>query len=409
MKILHTADWHLGKRLGEYSRLPEQHEVLEEICEIAEREQVDAVLIAGDLFDNGNPPNEAVELFYRTVHRLSDDGNRAVVAIAGNHDSANRIEAPDPLARELGIIFHGKPDSEVRPFSTRKGLKLLRSAPGFVELSLPNRDFPLRLLLTPYANEVSLRQFLGTDDKEEALRKVLRDSWQQLAEAHCDEQGVNMLVAHLYFMQNGGEAPEEPDDERPILHMGGAQAIFTEDIPAQIQYSALGHLHRYQNIAGAQGPAVYSSSPLAYSFSEAHQEKYVVLIEAEPGKPVSKEKIALQKGRRLLRKKFTSTEEAIGWLQEQPQTYVELTLVSDTFLKSDVKKALYDAHDGIVSIIPELNHVAEQPDRPAERVNLQQDIRLLFNDYFKSRTGQEPSDELKDLFNEVLDAEEEED
>jgi exonuclease SbcD len=408
MKMLHTADWHLGKRLGEYSRLPEQREVLQEICEIAEREQVDAVLIAGDLFDNGNPPNEAVELFYRTVHRLADDGNRAVIAIAGNHDSANRIEAPDPLARELGIIFHGKPASVVRPFSTRRGLSLLQSAPGFVELKLPQHDFPLRLLLTPYANELTLRQFLGTEDKEAALRQLLRENWQQTADQYCDEKGVNLLVAHLYFMQQGGEAPEEPDDERPILHMGGAQAIYTEDIPPQIQYTALGHLHRYQHIAGAKGPAVYSSSPLAYSFSEAHQEKYVVLIEAEPGEPVRKEKIALQKGRKLLRKKFTATDEALAWLHQNPETYIELTLVSDTFIESDVKKALYDAHDGIVSIIPELTGTIEGQEKPSEKVNLQQDIRLLFNDYFKSRMGQNPSEELIALFNEVLDTEEEE-
>jgi exonuclease SbcD len=409
MKMLHTADWHLGKRLGEYSRLPEQREVMQEICEIAEREQVDAVLIAGDLFDNANPGNEAVELFYKTVHRLSANGSRAVVAIAGNHDSAERVEAPDPLARELGIIFHGKPDSEVRPFSTRKGLKLLQAAPGFVELKLPKHDTPLRLLLTPYANEVTLRQFLGTDDKEETLRKVLRENWQQIASQYCDQKGVNVLVAHLYFMQKGGEAPEEPDDERPILHMGGAQAIFTEDIPAEVQYTALGHLHRYQNIGGAEGPAVYSSSPLAYSFSEAHQEKYVVLIEAEAGKTVTKEKIALHKGRRLLRKKFSQAEEALSWLHQNPDTFIELTLVSDTFIESDVKKALYDAHDGIVSIIPELTDGEIQPHRPSEKVNLQQDIRQLFGDYFRSRTGQQPSGELMDLFNEILNAEEEED
>jgi exonuclease SbcD len=191
--------------------------------------------------------------------------------------------------------------------------------------------------------------------------------------------------------------------------MGGAQAIFTEDIPAEVQYTALGHLHRYQNIGGAEGPAVYSSSPLAYSFSEAHQEKYVVLIEAEAGKTVTKEKIALHKGRRLLRKKFSQAEEALSWLHQNPDTFIELTLVSDTFIESDVKKALYDAHDGIVSIIPELTDGEIQPHRPSEKVNLQQDIRQLFGDYFRSRTGQQPSGELMDLFNEILNAEEEED
>ena len=98
MKILHTADWHLGKKLENISRLSEQEKVLSEIVGIAEREEVDAVIIAGDLFDNYNPPAEATELFYQTLKQLSDNGQRAVIAIAGNHDSPERIEAPNPLA-----------------------------------------------------------------------------------------------------------------------------------------------------------------------------------------------------------------------------------------------------------------------------------------------------------------------
>ncbi|MEK6476809.1 exonuclease subunit SbcD [Catalinimonas sp. 4WD22] len=406
MKLLHTADWHLGKRLGDYTRLAEQKEVLEEICEIAEREQVDAVLIAGDLFDTFNPGNEAVELFYKTVHRLADDGCRAVIAIAGNHDSPDRVEAPDPLARELGIIFHGKPSTQILPFETRKGLKLLQADEGYVALQLPDYPYPLRLLLVPYANEVLLRQYLGTEDKEEALRSVLKKSWQQLANQYCDEKGVNLMMAHLYFMQKGGEAPEEPDDEKPILHMGGAQAIFTEDLPQQLQYVTLGHLHRYQHVEGGPCPAIYSSSPLEYSFSEAHQQKFVVLIEAEPAKPVNTTKLPLQKGRKLVRKTFSGKEEAVSWLRENPDTFVELTFVSDTYIESETKRAFYDAHDGIVSIIPELNIQPQQEKKT--KVNLQQDIRFLFKDYFAHKKGQQPSDELMDLFNEILEIDEDE-
>ena len=99
MKILHTADWHLGKKLETIPRIEEQKTVLEEICEIADREAVHAVLVAGDLFDTFNPSSEAEELLYKTLKRLSKNGRRAVIAIAGNHDSPKHIEAPDPLAR----------------------------------------------------------------------------------------------------------------------------------------------------------------------------------------------------------------------------------------------------------------------------------------------------------------------
>src|SRR5690554_61528 len=113
LKILHTADWHLGKRLQEFSRLEEQYEVLEEIIQTADREEVDLVLLAGDIFDAFNPSHEAVELLYKSLKKLSDNGNRPVLAISGNHDSTQFVSAPDPLARELGILFYSKHEHNI--------------------------------------------------------------------------------------------------------------------------------------------------------------------------------------------------------------------------------------------------------------------------------------------------------
>ncbi|MGB3616542.1 MAG: exonuclease subunit SbcD [Catalinimonas sp.] len=403
MKILHTADWHLGKRLHDHSRLPEQREVLAEICEVAEREAVDVVLIAGDLYDTFKPSNEATELFYRTVHRLADQGRRAVVAIAGNHDSADGVQAPDPLARECGIVFLGRPTSTVPLTRLKSGLEITRSAPGFVELCVPSCGCPLRLLLTPYANEALMRRFLGTEEREEALRQLLEEHWRTLADEHCDPAGVNLLMAHLYVMRADGPPPEEPDDERPILYLGGAQAIHTANLPPQIQYAALGHLHRHQVVSREPCPVVYSSSPLAYSFSEADQSKYVVIVEAEPGQPVRMRPVELTSGRRLKRRRFDDVDEAVAWLTKNPDTFVELTLVSDTYVDAATKKRLYDAHDGIVGIIPEL----KLPDGPAgsdalRRVDVQQDLRALFRNYFAYKRRQQPNDVLLSLFDEVV-------
>ncbi|MBN2262520.1 MAG: exonuclease subunit SbcD, partial [Prolixibacteraceae bacterium] len=116
MKILHTSDWHLGKRLVNFERIEEQQLFLDELIEIANAQQVDAVLVAGDLFDTFNPPTQAVELFYKKLKQLSNNGLRPIIAIAGNHDSPDRIEAPDPLARECGILFAGYPNSKLAPF-----------------------------------------------------------------------------------------------------------------------------------------------------------------------------------------------------------------------------------------------------------------------------------------------------
>ena len=137
MKILHTSDWHLGKRLDDFPRFEEQQAVMNEICKIAGNENVDAVLVAGDLFDTFNPPTEAVDLLYKTLKKLTNNGKRPVIAIAGNHDSPDRIEAPDPLARECGIIFAGYPATVVPAFELETGLKILQSEEGFIEINLP--------------------------------------------------------------------------------------------------------------------------------------------------------------------------------------------------------------------------------------------------------------------------------
>lgn len=404
MKILHTADWHIGKKLDNFSRLDEQHLVLEEICEIAEREAVDAIVVAGDLFDNFNPSSEATELLYSTLHRLSANGTRAVIAIAGNHDSPERIQVPDALAKVCGILFVGFPNTEVKPFCTQGQVDIVKTAPGFLEISLPNAPFPLRVLHTPYANEQRLKTFLGVEESEEALRIHLQQHWQQLADEHLDNNGFNLLATHLFVMQKGGPMPEEPDDERPILHIGGAQAIYTENFPKQVHYIALGHLHRFHQVDKVPAPSVYSSSPLAYSFSEANQNKYVILIEAEAGKLVGYKPIELLKGKKLRRKSFHSIDEAIEWLDEHQEDLIELTIISDNYLEASDKKRLMEAHSGIIQIIPQIKK-SEVADTSSE-VDLSLSMEKLFQEYFKSKNkGQDPSEGLMQVFREVLGSE----
>ncbi|HNX55157.1 MAG TPA: exonuclease subunit SbcD [Prolixibacteraceae bacterium] len=402
MKLLHTSDWHLGKRLEDFSRMEEQQAVMAEICEIADRENADAVLVAGDLFDTFNPPTEAVDLFYKTLKRLSKNGNRPVIAIAGNHDSPDRIEAPDPLARECGIIFAGYPNSVVQPFELESGLKVTQSTEGFLEIQLPSCPIPLRILATPYANELRLKTCLGHDNQEEELRAVLQQKWQELADKYCDDKGINVLITHLFVVKKGSELPEEPSDEKPISHVGGAQAVYTENIPNQIQYTAVGHLHRMHQVDSVPCPVYYSGSPLSYSFAEADQKKFVLLAEVEPGKKPEVEQIALGSGKRLLRKKAIGMEEAISWLTENQDSLVELTLVTDNFLTAQERKQLSATHNGIISIIPEVKNAADLTGNGRQNIDLSKNMEELFTDYFRHEKGQEPNNELLKLFKEIL-------
>ncbi|MCX6306927.1 MAG: exonuclease subunit SbcD [Bacteroidetes bacterium] len=406
MKILHTSDWHLGKRLEGFSRLEEQEAVLGEICEIAEKEQVDAVIVAGDLFDTYNPPTEAVELFYRCLKKLARNGSRAVIAIAGNHDSPERIEAPDPLARECGIIFAGNPNSAVAPFRLETGLEVTKSDTGFIEVMLPGISCPLRILLAPYANELRLKTFLGVEDSDAELRKLFEQRWSGLSSKYCDNRGVNILAAHLLFASGPESIPEEPEEERRINYIGGAPPIFTENISGEVQYVALGHLHRKQVIGTLPCPMVYSGSPIAYSFGEANQEKYVVIVEAEPGLPVTTRDIILNSGKQLLRNRFEDIDEAVGWLNLNPNAFVELTIVSDQYLATADRKRLLEAHPGIVTIIPESRGQGMDDTTSITAADLTKSMEDLFTDFFIHRKGQEPNERILDLFREAISTEE---
>jgi len=402
MKILHTADWHLGKRLQEYSRLEEQKLVLDEICQIADQQNVDLVLLAGDIFDTYNPTHEAVELLYKTLRRLSKNGTRPIIAISGNHDSTQFVEAPDPLARELGILFYSRYDTIIPVGKLDSGVEITRSESGFIELKLPQFDFPVRLILAPYANEVSLRTHLGEEDREAEFRNLLARNWQDLADRYCDTAGVNLFVGHFFFMKEGEKPEAEPESERPILHVGGTQALFTDHLPTQIQYAALGHLHRYHPVSHPSIPVVYASSPLAYSFSEADQEKKVVIIDAEPAKPLSYHPIGLSQGRPLYRVKFDELSKALLWLEENPYCFVELTYETDHSIDAATRKAILKAHDGIVNLIPQIKNPLGKQDYSLQVADLGKDMVTLFQLFYQSEKGQKPNDELLEIFKEVI-------
>lgn len=399
MKILHTADWHLGKRLDSFSRLEEQKIVLDEICIIADEQAVDAVIVAGDLFDAFNPPVEAIELLYKTLKRLTNNGKRPVIAIAGNHDSPDRIDSPEPLARECGIVFMGYPNTEIKTIELENGFEITKTDKGFIEINLPEHNYPLRIIATPYANEVRMKEYFG-EEKEVELSNSLQMGWGDLSEKYCDNKGVNILVTHLYMLKRGGEVLEEPDGEKP-LKIGNADLIYSDIIPSQIQYTALGHLHRHQNVGTDEKPVVYSGSPLSYSFSEAGQQKYVKIINVEPNSIAQLERIPLKSGKQLARKTFNSIDSAVEWLNDNQYTLVELTIESDTYLKSEDLKRLRNAHHEIVHIIPIVKN-DNVMDESSKQVNLNQDITALFSDYFKYSKGQSPNEEIIELFKEII-------
>ena len=332
---------------------------------------------------------------------MSNNAKVPIIAIAGNHDSPDRIEAPNPLAKENGIFLLGYPNSKPNVLKLDTELEVTKVDEGFMEFLLPNCKKPLRILFSPYANEQRLRTAFSIDSAEQELRDILKIKWENIATKYCDDQGLNILISHHFFVKEGDKAEENSDDEKPILYVGGAQALYTNSVPNQIDYTALGHLHRYQEVKGGKSPIYYSGSPIAYSFAEANQDKYISIINFDSGDKFDIKRHKLEQGKKLLRNKFDDIDEAIVWLKENPNDLIELTIVADNYLSSPDRQRLYDAHNGIISIIPEIKNLNADGSNN-EEIDLTQDITPLFKQYFKHKHGQEPNESIMSLFNEIL-------
>jgi len=279
MRFLHTADWHVGKQIRGRSRIAEQRDVLGEILEIAEREKVDYLLVAGDVFDSPAPSADAEHVVLSFLAQLVQKGIGAVI-IGGNHDHPRRLEGLRALLDPLRVYIRPEPaapdDGGVLHLATRDGEQAVVAAMPWI---------PDRLLV------------------ETAKLMLPEDQWyaeySQVAGGFCsgfapcfDAAKINILMAHLFV-----QGAETTASERAV-HTSAPFAVTSTSFPPSANYVALGHLHRPQKVA-APAPAFYSGSTLQLDFGEVGQAKRVVLIEARPGKPSHVESIALSKGRRL--------------------------------------------------------------------------------------------------------------
>ena len=402
MRLLHTSDWHLGKKLNSFDRFEEQRNVMREIVSIADKQNVDMVVVAGDLFDTYNPSSDAQQLLYQTLYELSHDGQRPVIAIAGNHDSPDRVESPEVLAQVSGIFMFGYPNSMPGNAYIHKKFHITQKAQGFMEIQIPGCMAPIRILHTPFTNQERLQAYLGVteDEEQKALRNQLQKMWQKMADMYCDNAGVNILVAHQFVINNENDTEvKEPDDENAV-NVGGTSAIFSYNIPRQIQYTALGHLHQCKKVG--DNNIWYSGSPLEYSFAETNQDKFVLVSDIEPNKEPSVNKILLKSGCKLKRMTFNNILDATNWLVQNRNCWVELTIVSDNYLSHSDKQMLYDASDKIVAIIPQVNTIGDTLSAGNQINSIRTDKTALFKSYFTKMKGGEPDQSLIDLFKEII-------
>jgi exonuclease SbcD len=279
VRVLHTADWHVGKAIRGRSRAEEHRVVLGEIAGIAERASVDLVIVGGDLFDTASPTPEAERIVYRALLDLAA-GGRPVVVVAGNHDSAQRLGAVAPLSQASGIHVA----AAIRPPDDG----------GVLELDLGGEVAQVALLPFPSQRYIVTADLLLSGDAADAHAEYA-DRVVRVVRALTGRfrpGTVTLVVAHLMVMGGvlgGGER--------------GAHTVFDYWVPATAfppatQYVALGHLHRGQRVAGP-APLHYSGSPLQLDFGETGNEPAVNLVDVRPGLPAEVRPVPLVTGRRL--------------------------------------------------------------------------------------------------------------
>jgi exonuclease SbcD len=401
MKILHTSDWHLGKKLDGFDRTAEIKEVFDEIYSIVDSEKIDIVLIAGDLFDNFNPSNESMEMLYGFCMRLTHNAQRLVIAIAGNHDSPERVELPDIFSRSRGIIFYGSPNTTIPNFTTESGFEIKNSEPLFIEINAPYFEKPLQLFLLPYLNEQRLLTFLGENETEKNIRSLLTERLTEIS-VRNQKDAYTIGVAHLLVKSKEGEIPIESDDEKPI-RIGGADAFIASDFPENWDYLALGHIHKRMTIQKKPYPIIYCGSPIALSFSETNQEKYVEVIEFKNGK-VKTEHRVLQSAKKITKLTFDTLEAIEQWCRDNSDTLVQISLITRKSLTPSDTKHLFEKFPNIVPpIVPIMINSDDTEIKMDAQTLMNSNIRDLFKKYYAEKNnGVAPNQDILNLFEEVL-------
>lgn len=396
MKILHTSDWHLGKYLDKYSRINEQEKFIDELEEICNKEKVDIIIIAGDIYDTINPPVSAEKLFFNSMKRLSLNGKRPIVIISGNHDSPSKLLSPSPLAYEFGIILQGN-YMTVANVGKYEHFQITDASKGFFEIEI-NGEKAVFLTL-PYPTEKSLNEIIfegqeGLENQNEFSNKV-KEILNDLSKNFKNDT-INIIVSHL-FVKGGIET----DSERKIQSIGGTYAIDASVFPEDADYVALGHLHRSQRVKGAKCLAYYSGSPIQYSQSEIGYEKVVLLLDIKAGlKPLLK-KVPLTNYKPIDVFKCSSYDQALEYCQNvsKKDSYAFFEILSENSLTGEQIRSLREIKKDIVNIIIKFNDQESILYETEEEKN----IVDQFKDFYFSRNNTKPKDELLDMFLNILD------
>ena len=403
IRILHTADWHLGQTFFGYDRTEEHEAFLDWLAGEILRQEIDALIIAGDVFDVSNPSAASQSIYYRFIYRVTaENPNLQIVIVAGNHDSAARLEAPLPLLQAMRTEVRGVVRKlEVGAVDYDHLCVELKNRQGEVELLcmavpfLRQGDYPVvQTEGNPYSEGV-----------RELYTQLLRKLWKR----RKPNQAI-LAIGHL--QATGSEIAEKDYSERTVI--GGLECVSPEAFPEQIAYTALGHIHKAQRVSGRENVR-YAGSPIPMSFAERHYHHGVVMVAFDGGCAVDIRRIECPKSIPLIsvpsgepelpEKKF----EMLGELPETEGTapYLEVKVLleePEPMLRQEIEDVLADKNYRLARIVSFYRTGAENVEKEETdwKKGLQEMSPLqIAQSAFEKIYQSEMPEDLVDLFQEA--------
>ncbi|MGE6413156.1 exonuclease SbcCD subunit D [Planococcus kocurii] len=372
MKFFHTADWHLGKLVQGIYMTEEQQFVLEQFIDAIKKEQPDAIIIAGDLYDRAVPPTDAVNLLDELLAEIVLELKTPVLAVGGNHDSPGRLNFGSRLMKmnEIHLAGHVHKNHQATVLNDQFG--------------------EVHFHLVPYADPSMVRY-----EFEDDTIRTHNDAMKAITEnikATYDSQARHVFVGHAFVTPHGEQEENTSDSERP-LSIGGAEHVDASHFEG-FHYTALGHLHKAHYVLN--DTIRYSGSPLKYSISEEHHKKGFHVVELDGQGEVSVAK-RLFNPRRDMRTIEGTIDEILH--HEMSEDFVFVTLLDEAPVLFPMEK--------VRSVYPNAMHVERknfsgsllQSDTESRR---KMDSLSLFHNFYEEVKGEKAKAETIDIFKEVL-------
>ncbi|MGL5348675.1 MAG: metallophosphoesterase family protein [Peptostreptococcaceae bacterium] len=388
MRFIHTSDWHLGKKLNGYSRIEEQKKFCDDFVERVRDLNIDLVIIAGDVIDCNDSSLEGNHLFYQTVSRISNDGQRCVLVVRGDNDSTKQLSVIRELSKDKGVIVVGSLMDRIEP-KKYSGYEILDSKEGYIKLNIRGNE--IGIITLPYCNENELNNFISSHNRVfenyDSYTSKVGQVFNILEESFCDKD-INIAIGHVIV--DGGE------DYNLSTRLLDSTKIVKKDLPNKAQYVALGHFHKMQKISERIN-AYYSGSPLPYSKYEREDSKGGYLVEINNNKTIVEE-LYFDNYKPIELFICNEISRALEICEENKHrdiwSYFEIK-TSKSISSQNIKKMKETLKD-IVEIMPLNNR-----DDSSQECNIDKSMAELFKSYYYYNNESEVSGELMNLFLEI--------